>query len=140
MGMKTSGWIATVAAGVVLVGGGAWGATTLAAQPTGDSQIYIDNAAPEASATPEATLTPSAEPIPEVEYTADESELLELIRWRYVDNTGWSEADLMQAAHWVCDELSTGAERNTLEPIEGASLDDNREFRIDADRMLCNPS
>lgn len=137
--MKKAGWIATVAAGVVLVGGGAWAATTLAVSDEGTAAVVETTApTPAASATPEAT--PTAEVTPEVTYTADESELLDLIRWRYVDNTGWSEADLMQAAHWVCDELAGGTERNTLEPIEGASLDDNREFRIDADRMLCNPS
>lgn len=135
--MKKAGWIATIAAGVVLVAGGAWGATTLASNPEMEQTAPYTS---EATATPEPTGTPTSEPTPEVTYTADESELLELIRWRYVDNTGWNAADLMQAAHWVCDELTAGTERNTLEPIEGASLDDNREFRIDADRMLCNPS
>lgn len=71
--MKKAGWIATVAAGVVLVGGGAWGATTLAALPTTSAGGVSDTAAPvepEPSATPEATPTPTVEATTEVESEA----------------------------------------------------------------------
>lgn len=64
--MKKAGWIATVAAGVVLVGGGAWAAATLAVSDEGTAAV-VETAAPTpaASATPEATPTPTAEPTPE---------------------------------------------------------------------------
>lgn len=66
--MKKAGWIATVATGVVLVGGGAWAATTLPVNDEGAAAV-VETAAPtpEASATPEAT--PTAEPTPEVEHS-----------------------------------------------------------------------
>ena len=70
--MKKAGWIASIAAGVVLVGGGAWGATTLAAEPTTSAGGVSDTAAPvepEPSATPEATPTPTVEATPEVEHS-----------------------------------------------------------------------
>jgi len=109
--MKKAGWIATIAAGVVLVGGGAWGATTLAAQPTGDSQIYIDNAAPEASATPEVTPTPTVEPTPEVTespaLSADEDLFLSGARdAAIVDGLDISDEELLAGGYRACDMIA----------------------------------
>ena len=62
--MKKAGWIATVATGVVLVGGGAWGATMLAVSDEGSTTATAVTPTPEPIVTPEVTPTPSVEPTP----------------------------------------------------------------------------
>lgn len=63
--MKTSGWVATITAGIVILGGGAWAATTLPASDEGEV------AAVEETPTPTPTIEPSVTPTPEATPTSE---------------------------------------------------------------------
>jgi len=76
--MKKAGWMATVAAGVVLVGGGAWGATMLAVSDEAEVAAAPISPTPEVSATPTAEATPAPTATPTVEPTSEVTETPEV--------------------------------------------------------------
>src|SRR5690606_19116743 len=65
--MKTSTLVASIAAGVVIVGGGIWGVNALTGEPDTESAPVVTET-PAASADP--VETPAVEPTPEVEPTS----------------------------------------------------------------------
>lgn len=158
--MKKAGIIATVAAGVVLVGGGAWGATTLAAQPTATSETRIITAAPEASATPEATPTPTVEAAPvviESSAPVEDPTLAMTNEEKFVyfagqDVRGWgidiTDDELMTAGLYYCEQAPLVEESAQWEAdipgsapevvsIEGAGSAPNAGLNRVADEYLC---
>lgn len=106
--MKKPALIATIATGVVLVGGGAWGATMLAAddEPAGVEAVHVSDAP---SATPEPT--PTLEPTPEVtetaepELSADESEFIYGARQKVAGYVEITDPDLLAAGYDICAEM-----------------------------------
>lgn len=111
MNVKKSGIIATAAAGVVLVGGGAWAATAIASdEPAAQPEIVTTpggepNSVPVETATPE----PSAEATPTSEAPA--SPVVEAGR-ESADSWGISitDAEILEVRDYICDGLANGSQ------------------------------
>ena len=129
--MKKAGIAAIAAAGIVVLGGGAWAATTLPVNDEGTAAV-VETAAPtpEASATPEAT--PTAEPTPEVEHSDLEQLFIDWARPEvssYVENIPdidtMTDEELLDALYAACTALEAPIPEHNIDVIGGMpDLDD----------------
>lgn len=154
--MKKPALIATIAAGVVLVGGGAWGATMLAvsdesagvavetvepsvtpsAVPTADPTAEVtETATPEPVATPTPEVVETPAPVEEPERDPRAAELQAgLAGWGI---TTYSDADVITAADYVCSELAAGVSHYDVIALPNEGNGVNGEFVYTATYSYC---
>lgn len=127
--MKTSSVVASIAAGVVIVGGGIFAVQALTADPGGEAHTIDDYAHSDVTETPEAVETATVEPdetvepAPEETVTPEYSESDQIfLDWAQgilaYDGLEVTDTDLLMYLDKACAEYAAGNERPNVYPAE----------------------
>lgn len=128
--MKKPALIASITAGVILIGGGGWAATTLATNDEG-STTAVETPAPTNETTPEPTVepTPDVTPTPTVEPTttptpeptySDEERIF--LDWATpllaAEDVQMAEDEMLGYLYAACEEIAAGDNFPYVVPTE----------------------
>lgn len=145
--MKKPALIATITAGVVVLGGGAWAATTLPASDEGEVAAVEETPTPtptiEPSVTPTPEVAPTPTPTPEVVETPEpEPEPQDPYITAATDAlAGWGktlpEDEIWAAGYHVCDEIAAGVTMGDFNPLPQFGVAINGDIARAAQDHLC---